>query len=589
MTDIAAYISTRWVRHVRTRDRQQRESRDSLGTCEQSHCSECGSPLEDEDSHCFHCRPQRRSSLVSEVKTIYACLVKVEETCTQIEQSPSRNSERNPDLNHEEWMTLQAGHDMLLHQKKYEYPIGSCSSLQLRNFRKVAHDHSFQSRSLRRFSDCLLPLLKREQDLESAQQWVETMRLSSSLIEILGKNEVLFVHEEQALTDIIEEIEAILSRLKLWFRCRYDDLNREKDVTEEQTIVKPVFEFPNNIRHTCTTMPWTILPALLVLWGVCWMFIIGSSQPEHEWRNAVDPMISPVPATYDFYADFHGIGIEEGLQGSVADDFDNRGYLSQDTLEELWPGDVQLMNDLIHPLNFAQDTPQDPNFLIPDMMSRGDSESLELTAQDTAEILSATPMKDSTLTACINTGNGVEREATVSADSRSEETKSRFVCPDCGQTFARSFTLSRHQTEKHKDASGLEGSFLCPNTGCKRSNEKPFKRRAHLTRHLENCKHKQEDLSRRGDQSCPRSASASTSASASIQHRQDVGPDEAIRVNGARKRPRAEDDEGLNDEFLLAEMVKKYKKMEKEIKEKQDNLQALGKTIQMLKGSLRNS
>lgn len=31
-------------------------------------------------------------------------------------------------------------------------------------------------------------------------------------------------------------------------------------------------EFPNGIRHFCTTMPWTIWPSLAVLWGVCWMF-----------------------------------------------------------------------------------------------------------------------------------------------------------------------------------------------------------------------------------------------------------------------------------------------------------------------------
>ncbi|RYP50005.1 hypothetical protein DL768_004360 [Monosporascus sp. mg162] len=34
-------------------------------------------------------------------------------------------------------------------------------------------------------------------------------------------------------------------------------------------------EFPNNFRHPCTTMPWTIWPALVVLWGVCWMFYNG--------------------------------------------------------------------------------------------------------------------------------------------------------------------------------------------------------------------------------------------------------------------------------------------------------------------------
>lgn len=33
-----------------------------------------------------------------------------------------------------------------------------------------------------------------------------------------------------------------------------------------------VFEFPPRHRPPCRTMPWTILPALVVLWGVCWMF-----------------------------------------------------------------------------------------------------------------------------------------------------------------------------------------------------------------------------------------------------------------------------------------------------------------------------
>jgi hypothetical protein len=31
-------------------------------------------------------------------------------------------------------------------------------------------------------------------------------------------------------------------------------------------------EFPNKRRPPCTTMPWNIRPALVVLWGVCWMF-----------------------------------------------------------------------------------------------------------------------------------------------------------------------------------------------------------------------------------------------------------------------------------------------------------------------------
>jgi len=38
-------------------------------------------------------------------------------------------------------------------------------------------------------------------------------------------------------------------------------------------IMVCIFEFPNNLRPPSTTMPWVIVPALFVLWGVCWMFI----------------------------------------------------------------------------------------------------------------------------------------------------------------------------------------------------------------------------------------------------------------------------------------------------------------------------
>jgi hypothetical protein len=31
-------------------------------------------------------------------------------------------------------------------------------------------------------------------------------------------------------------------------------------------------EFSGRLRPPCTTMPWMISPALVVLWGVCWMF-----------------------------------------------------------------------------------------------------------------------------------------------------------------------------------------------------------------------------------------------------------------------------------------------------------------------------
>lgn len=46
-------------------------------------------------------------------------------------------------------------------------------------------------------------------------------------------------------------------------------------------------EFPNNLRPPCTTMPWIIVPALFVLWGVCWMFYdeFSVSSPEKTNTN----------------------------------------------------------------------------------------------------------------------------------------------------------------------------------------------------------------------------------------------------------------------------------------------------------------
>ncbi len=48
-------------------------------------------------------------------------------------------------------------------------------------------------------------------------------------------------------------------------------------------------EFPNKLRPLCTTMPWTIWPCLVVLWGVCWMFFDEFSW---NWGNRDElPMV----------------------------------------------------------------------------------------------------------------------------------------------------------------------------------------------------------------------------------------------------------------------------------------------------------
>jgi hypothetical protein len=55
--------------------------------------------------------------------------------------------------------------------------------------------------------------------------------------------------------------------------------------------------FPNNFRHSCTTMPWTIWPALVVLWGACWMFYEPSAGNGDEFADLIveNNTLSPYP------------------------------------------------------------------------------------------------------------------------------------------------------------------------------------------------------------------------------------------------------------------------------------------------------
>jgi hypothetical protein len=91
----------------------------------------------------------------------------------------------------------------------------------------------------------------------------------------------------------LAHVEAALNHLKLRSLRIHDEL------WQKDGLIQTTFEFPNNFRLICTTMPWTIAPALLVLWGVCWMFF-GSPSPPHQKPVAAEPVTSPSPAFYDF-------------------------------------------------------------------------------------------------------------------------------------------------------------------------------------------------------------------------------------------------------------------------------------------------
>jgi len=65
--------------------------------------------------------------------------------------------------------------------------------------------------------------------------------------------------------------------------------------------------FPNRLRPPCTTMPWTIWPALVVLWGVCWMFYEGNYW---DWVS-----LEAFPADSNINNGINDVGVIGSFQG----------------------------------------------------------------------------------------------------------------------------------------------------------------------------------------------------------------------------------------------------------------------------------
>lgn len=101
------------------------------------------------------------------------------------------------------------------------------------------------------------------------------------------------------LPNLLRRVELILAELRLREeprerRCR--ELIRRlwflailwQRLLESLLFSGNVSEFPNKHRPPCTTMPWNIRPALVVLWGVCWMF--------NPWSPIDDIQLQPLSA-----------------------------------------------------------------------------------------------------------------------------------------------------------------------------------------------------------------------------------------------------------------------------------------------------
>jgi hypothetical protein len=207
---------------------------------------------------------------------------------------------------------------------------------------------------------------------------MEIMKTSSSLSDLLNTNsqllESLDYEVAEALLGILDMLGGLLGRLALIFQHKYTSLKHTKSASEL------IFEFPNNVRHICTTMPWTILPALIVLWGVCWMFIIGSQAVDHE---SLTPIFSPTPAADELFDASFNIDFQSRYRNCFM--LLSNMNLDSDPSTALFDfGDPDSLNSLFYngaadhttnPLDWANGSPLDPNFLTAGIVS---DDSLDL-------------------------------------------------------------------------------------------------------------------------------------------------------------------------------------------------------------------
>lgn len=80
--------------------------------------------------------------------------------------------------------------------------------------------------------------------------------------------------------EIREELENAALRFTINFK--YLLLQLLYSLSRSIAVFSGFVTFPGRIRPPCTTMPWTIWPALAVLWGVCWMFFWPRDGSAHD-------------------------------------------------------------------------------------------------------------------------------------------------------------------------------------------------------------------------------------------------------------------------------------------------------------------
>lgn len=242
-------------------------------------------------------------------------------------------------------------------------------------------------------------------------------------------------------------------------------------------------EFPGRIRPPCTTMPWTIWPALIVLWGVCWMFYPSPGRAtgatELESHSQLDYQLQPEEYGGDLL--FSGLDATQQIPHSLEDSpfSDEWWALHQpstiyDSLTMTMPHDI---------VAHSSDSARQLSLTAAVGPAQSPTNAAHLGSVSQPTISPGFQQQSQ------NQGIGPVAEVVtdnIVTTTSGPKTTNRFLCSHCYKVLSRRDALDRHLKTQHNQE--VEEN-LCPYKPCKRSKRgSGFPRVDGLQRHLKVCK-----------------------------------------------------------------------------------------------------
>ncbi|KAH8901689.1 hypothetical protein GQ53DRAFT_8239 [Thozetella sp. PMI_491] len=567
--------------------------------------------------------PVSRDQLLIEVQKIYADLATIESKYVELSslwhQDNRCFSAICDKLSDGERQSLTAQYSTLL-QEYYDFALAPQKSLTNSALRRLIWKYEAPYRTaLFSFSDLL--------DMIHNPYCISILALRAlSLIE----------SAEGKLLKWLEEIEDILDRIwKRFQRCLYQPL------TYALVYLHFFSEFPDGIRHLCTTMPWTIWPALIVLWGVCWMFYPHPATDEFDqddWPSLLRQLDRAEDAQESFVQTNLGTLPETNLEiESREDAFDiSTPSVDEAFMDELWSSIVSetstFVPDISNPAKLSQDTALSfspfalsmhtinaeaslplansgscvsslggsslaASFSPSSLLAKPLSMTASITPQPIVESiavprlgpfttnLSSFDSRSSTADVLSDTGQ-IAGNANLTASSSNpirQAQPSPFRCSGCDRIFSRKDALQRHMREQkhaaHPNPSRDPSEFVCPYPVCKRSKTGAgFKRREKLEQHIRSSCKGRLRLTPWNQAVVTSTEITQSDDAASLPARQtSASMQEGLRATGS-------EDERLSRECRISVLQKLYQAEEEDLRMKEEECQRVRERLARLKG-----